>query len=133
MSPIGDCVEKPRLRVLLAEDNPINQKVAGQMLRKLNCHVDLASDGEEVLNLHAEHDYDLAFMDIQMPRCDGYEATAKIRKREREDGKHLIIIAMTANALEGDRDKCLFAGMDDYIAKPIVLPSIAQLINKWAA
>jgi two-component system sensor histidine kinase/response regulator len=125
-------VEK-RMQVLLVEDNAINQKVAVQMLKKLHCEVDVADDGAQALKMLETKEYDLAFMDIQMPHVDGYEATTEIRKRERDTGKHLTIVAMTANAMHGDREKCIEAGMDDYIAKPVLPPQLAEMLNKWSA
>ncbi|MEM9455683.1 MAG: response regulator [Myxococcota bacterium] len=108
-------------RVLIAEDNTTNQKVAQRMLRDLGCHVDVAADGQEALELTATVPYDLVFMDVQMPRMDGLEAAARVRERERETGDptHLPIVAMTAHAMPEDRERCLAAGMDGYLSKPI--------------
>jgi len=120
-----------RVRVLVAEDNPVNQKLAIRMLEKFNMNVDIASTGREVLEMLEKSTYDLVFMDCQMPEMDGYEATSRIRLSERDSGKRLTIIAMTANAMQGDREKCLSAGMDDYIAKPIRRESIVEMLQKW--
>jgi PAS domain S-box-containing protein len=120
-----------RVRVLVAEDNPVNQKLAIRMLEKFNMSVDIAATGREVLAMLEKGAYDLVFMDCQMPEMDGYEATARIRQSEQDSGKHLPIIAMTANAMQGDREKCLSAGMDDYIAKPIRRESITEMLQKW--
>ena len=117
--------------MLLVEDNPINQKVAMHMLKRLNCEVELAEDGAIALDMIENKDYAIIFMDVQMPRVDGLEATAEIRRREMFAGKHRIIIAMTANAMVGDREKCLAAGMDDYISKPVLPPELARMIEKW--
>jgi CheY-like chemotaxis protein len=120
-----------RVRVLVAEDNPVNQKLAIRMLEKLNMSVDIAATGREVLGMLEKGAYDLVFMDCQMPEMDGYEATARIRQSEQDSGKHLPIIAMTANAMQGDRKKCLSAGMDDYMAKPIRREAITEILQKW--
>jgi CheY-like chemotaxis protein len=130
---MADSHEKPadKLRLLVAEDNPVNQKLAIRMLEKLNMSVDVAATGREVLGMLERGVYDLVFMDCQMPEMDGYEATALIRRAEQDGCKHLLIIAMTANAMQGDREKCLAAGMDDYIAKPIRKEAITEMLQKW--
>ncbi len=118
------------LRILLAEDNAINQQVAIGFLAKFGHLVDVAGDGGEAVAMIGKKNYDLIFMDIQMPGMDGFEATREIR---RLDG-HLArtpIIAMTANAMTGDRDRCLAAGMNDYISKPLSRASLAVLLEKW--
>ncbi len=106
-----------RVRVLVVEDNPVNQRVVEMQLKKIGCRPDFAANGIAALTLLAQQSYDLIFMDCQMPEMDGYETTRRIRL----DPKlvHLHIVAMTANAMEGDREKCLAAGMDDYLAKPV--------------
>ena len=108
-----------RMRVLVAEDNVVNQRVAVRMLEKQGCRVDVAANGVEALEMLKALPYDLIFMDCQMPEMDGFEATAEIRRREKLSGHHVPIIAITANAMQGDRERCLEAGMDGYIAKPI--------------
>jgi CheY-like chemotaxis protein len=118
------------IRVLLAEDNPVNQKLATLMLSKLQCSVDLAVDGREAVRLFEQLPYDCVFMDCQMPELDGYGATREIRAREKE-GAHIPIIAVTANAMAGDREKCLAAGMDDYIAKPVRASDLAKALQRW--
>ncbi len=105
------------LSVLVAEDNPVNQRVTLAMLRSLGSIADLAASGEEVLDAASETDYDVVFMDLQMPGLDGFEATRRLRARP--DGRRYWIIALTANALPGDRELCLEAGMDDYVSKPV--------------
>ncbi|WP_059286087.1 response regulator [Aquitalea magnusonii] len=120
-------------RLLLAEDNPVNQRVAASMLHKLGYRVDVVSHGGEVLQAVAQQQYDAILMDCQMPEMDGYQATQAIRRQESETGLggHLPIIAMTANAMEGDRAICLEAGMDDYLAKPIEFARLKALLLQW--
>ena len=117
-------------RVLLAEDNLVNQKVAMRMLEKLGCRVDIAANGREAVDMWSATEYEVVFMDCQMPELDGYGATDEIRKRE-TGVHHTPIIAMTANAMEGDRERCLDAGMDDYIAKPIRIEICREALERW--
>ncbi len=117
------------LRILIAEDNLINQKVSTKMLEKLGCYVGIASNGLEVLEKLEDEAYDLIFMDCQMPEMDGYEATAEIRRRHGIQG--IPIIAMTANAMKGDREKCLEAGMNDYISKPVRRSDLSEKLEQW--
>jgi PAS domain S-box-containing protein len=119
-----------KLRVLLAEDNAVNQKVASRLLEKQGHLVTIASDGRAALDALSRENFDLVLMDVQMPEMDGFEATAAIRAQERETGKHLPIIAMTAHAMQGDRERCMAAGMDDYIAKPIKFRELTDLLEK---
>jgi len=112
--------ENPRrLHILLAEDNVVNQKVAMRMLERAGHLVTVAGSGVEALAALETRQFDLVLMDVQMPEMDGFEATAKIRERERTTGRHIPIVAMTAHAMKGDKEKCLAAGMDGYVAKPI--------------
>lgn len=122
--------DKFPLRILLAEDHPINQKLMQIMLQRFGYAVDLAQDGSEALNLVQHHIYDLVFMDIQMPVMDGLEATRRIRKGIGPK-KQPVIIAMTANALQEDKKKCINAGMDDFMVKPIKLDMVEKMIVKW--
>ena len=117
-------------KVLVAEDNEVNRFAAIRLLQKLGFDVDTARNGAEAIAMSARGDYAAIFMDCQMPEVDGYVATERIRRRER-DGEHTPIIAMTANALEGDREKCLAVGMDDYMSKPLRLATVTTLIERY--
>ncbi|MCU0595309.1 MAG: response regulator, partial [Desulfobacterota bacterium] len=117
-----------KLKVLLAEDNPINQTLAVRMLEKRGYRVQVAPNGKEALEIFDREEIDLILMDIQMPEMDGFEATRLIRERER--GKEVPIVAMTAHALTGDRERCLAAGMDDYVAKPIKAETLFGAIDR---
>jgi len=118
------------IRILLAEDNEVNQRVARCMLEDMGATVILAKTGREALQRHEQETFDLILMDCQMPEMDGFTATAAIRARESEQGRHIPIIAMTANALEGDRELCLDIGMDDYLSKPISRQSLHDVIHR---
>jgi CheY-like chemotaxis protein/anti-sigma regulatory factor (Ser/Thr protein kinase) len=118
------------LRVLVAEDNMVNQKVALKMLTKLGCRADVVANGQEAVDALRTVPYDLVFMDCNMPDVDGFTATEMIRKME-ANGKHTVVIAMTANALKGDRDRCLAAGMDDYVSKPVSQKALEDIVNEW--
>jgi len=118
-------------RVLVAEDNRTNKVVAAGMLRMLGCQCQLASDGREALQSARDGGFDLILMDCSMPEMDGYEATARIRNFEEVAGRRTPIIAMTANTQRGDAEKCLAAGMDDYLAKPITLADLRQKLERW--
>jgi len=118
-------------RILLVEDNPVNQLVASMQLERLGYKVEIAENGVEVLQIIDKEPYDLILMDCHMPEMDGFEATRRIRRREADGQTHVPIIAMTANAMQGDREVCLKAGMDDYIAKPIALSDLKQALERW--
>ena len=119
--------------ILVVEDSEINQKVILGYLKHLSLTADVVSDGQQALDVLAQKDYKLVLMDCQMPVMDGYTATAEIRQREtgETDGKHLPIIALTANAMQGVRERCLAAGMDDYLSKPIEKIEFAETIRRW--
>ncbi len=117
------------LRILLAEDNRVNQEVAVTLLGKHGHSVVIANNGREALSALEGQIFDLILMDVQMPEMGGLEATAAIRAKEQGTGKHIPIIAMTAHAMSGDREKCLQAGMDGYVSKPIKIKSVLQAIE----
>jgi PAS domain S-box-containing protein len=119
-----------RLNILLAEDNIINQKVAVHILDKSGHTVSVANNGQEALQALKKDRYDLILMDVQMPKIGGFEATASIREKEKKTGSHIPIIAMTAHAMKGDRERCLEAGMDDYIAKPLKAEELIKTIDR---
>ena len=121
--------EPARPHVLLAEDNRVNQKVAMRLIERLGCSVDVADDGQAAVDMVGHTHYDLVLMDIQMPRLDGYEATRAIR--ELLGTQAPPIIAMTANAMDGDRERCIEAGMDDYVSKPIDRVAFAAVLANW--
>ncbi|WP_426111600.1 PAS domain S-box protein [Massilia sp. PWRC2] len=121
------------LSVLLAEDNESNQQLARILLTKWGHRVTIAADGEIALRLHAQTKFDLILMDLQMPLVGGFQATAEIRRREQAGVARTVIIAMTANALEGDREKCLAGGMDDYVSKPFRMQTLRAVIDRYAA
>ena len=119
-----------RGRVLIVEDNPINQRVAVILANKLGFVADVAGDGSEALNMVRDQDYTLILMDCQMPVMDGFEATKAIRALDQPVSK-IPIIAVTANVMEGQRDKCLAAGMNDYLPKPINKDVLRKAVDKW--
>ncbi len=118
------------IRILLAEDNLINQKVARKILQKKHYSVDVVNNGKEAVKAALRQHYDIILMDVQMPIMDGYEATQKLRQKL-SPKEHIPIIAMTAHAMKGDREKCLLAGMDDYISKPIKPDDLYAMLDKW--
>ena len=120
------------LRILLAEDNPVNQKVASGMLARRGHVVEIANNGREALEALEHGDFDVILMDLQMPVMSGFEATAAIRAREAMWGRRLPIIALTAHAMKGDRERCLEAGMDDHISKPLNAPELEAALERAA-
>jgi len=119
------------LRVLLAEDNAVNRNVAVGMMALLGVEVSVAQDGQQAIEQLAKSDFDLVLMDCQMPIVDGFEATRRIRA-DRSPNSAVTIVAMTANAMAGDRELCISAGMDDYIAKPFTLDQLTAVLSRWA-
>jgi two-component system sensor histidine kinase/response regulator len=124
----GHPIKEAHHRILLAEDNLVNQRLAVKLLEKRGHSVVLAKDGREALDLLEHETFDLVLMDVQMPVLSGLEAAALIREKEKTSGEHIRIIALTANAMSGDREKCLAAGMDAYLSKPIRVEELAALL-----
>jgi len=118
------------LRILMAEDNAINQRVGKLILQRAGFNIDVVADGHEALEAHQTTPYDLILMDCQMPIMDGFEASRQIRKLTHPQP---VIIAVTANALVGERERCLNAGMDDYLSKPFQAEQLVAVVKKWAA
>jgi signal transduction histidine kinase/two-component SAPR family response regulator/HPt (histidine-containing phosphotransfer) domain-containing protein len=138
VTPASPVANRIPLRILLVDDNEINQKVAARILHQLGYQPDLAENGRKALEALDQKNYDLVFMDVMMPEMSGLEASNTIRVRQKDPAIHptyggrIIIVAMTAHAMQGDRDKCLAAGMNDYLAKPIRPADIRGIIEKWA-
>lgn len=130
-SPAAPRVAPSQVRVLLVEDNTINQRLTLRLLEKLECRADLANNGREGLEMLARQHYDLVFMDCLMPELDGYQATRQLRASDTAFAR-VPVIAMTARAMRGDREKCIEAGMDDYVAKPIKADDLARMLERWA-
>ncbi|MBZ0105477.1 MAG: response regulator [Sulfuricella denitrificans] len=126
----NDSVPPSHLRVLVAEDNNVNKKVIRHMLKKLGIEPEIVSNGKEALEAMRRTPHDLILMDCQMPEMDGFEATAEIRRQEQAEGAHRMIVAMTANVMPGDRERCLDVGMDDYLVKPLSLESLINLLHE---
>jgi two-component system, sensor histidine kinase and response regulator len=121
-----------RAAVLLAEDNQVNRRVAVKLLEKFGYPVHAVTNGHQALEAFETGDYDLILMDCQMPEMDGFEATMEIRRRETARGlPPIAIVAMTAHAMKGDRERCLAAGMDDYIAKPVKPETLEEVVARW--
>lgn len=128
-APVLRDASQLRGRVLLAEDNLVNQQVACRLLERLGVRVDVVGNGIEAVDLATRLPYDLVFMDCQMPEMDGFAATRALRQSPTT--RHLRIIALTANALSDDRQRCLDAGMNDYLSKPIRLADLQVLVERW--
>ena len=131
--PRGPEAALPSACILLAEDNPVNQLVAVETLKGMGHTVEVARDGEAAVGAFKRGHYDLVLMDLQMPRLDGYGATEAIRRIEAEEGREvrIPIIALTADALDGERDKCLAAGMNDFLTKPFTLEILDKVLASW--
>ena len=132
-SPIPLTTDLGKFRILLAEDNAINQELIRLMITKIGCLCDVAANGQIVIEMLAKQPYDLILMDCQMPVLDGYQTTRTIRQQDRSHHaqNNIIIIGLTAYAMEADRDKCLDAGMNDYLAKPCTFLELQDVIYKW--
>ena len=127
------CVSKRPLRLLLAEDNPVNQKLGLTLLARWGHTVVVANNGREAVQAHQKQPFDLVLMDVQMPEMDGFEATAVIRAWERGAATHTPIVAMTAHAMKGDREHCLEMGMDGYVSKPLQARLLFEVIESLGA
>ena len=123
--------DQVKLRVLVVEDHAVNRLLATRLLKKFGCEVAIAENGLIACELTAQECFDLVLMDCQMPEMDGFEATRTIRSRELETGRHLPIVALTANAMSEDRERCLDAGMDDYMTKPCSASDFERTLNRW--
>ncbi len=121
-----------QLRILLAEDNRVNQVLTVRLLEKRGHEVAVVGNGVEALEALDRHAFDLVLMDVQMPEMDGLQATAAIRRGELKSGKHIPIVAMTAHAMAGDKERCLEAGMDDYITKPILPEQLGDVLERFS-
>ena len=119
--------------ILVAEDNQVNQLVAVHLLEGMGYAVEAVETGQQAVDALQRQPYDLVLMDCHMPEMDGFVATAAIRRQEAGSGPHTPIVAMTADALAGDAEKCLMAGMDDYVARPVTAERLAAVVARWAA
>jgi CheY-like chemotaxis protein len=133
VSPFGDQMAgRLPLRLLIADDNAVNQKVAVMLLQRLGYKADAVANGCEVLQALDTRIYDLILLDVQMPEMDGYEAARRIAARwQANEAGRPRMIAMTGNAMQGDREKCLEAGMDDYITKPVRIEELRAILERW--
>jgi CheY-like chemotaxis protein len=130
-SALGQSMPKG-LRVLVAEDNPTNQLVVRRVLEKLGYEPDVVGDGQQALDALAAREYAAVLMDCQMPNLDGFDATCELRRRE-GGGRHTPVIALTAAAMAGDRDRCLAVGMDDFVTKPVLADRLKEVLEQWTS
>ena len=130
MNQTPDDKTSKHLNVLLAEDNLLNQKIAKKMIEKQGHSVVVAANGKEALNCCFAESFDIILMDVQMPEMDGYEATRLIREREGETGAHVLIVALTGHTSEEDLNRCMEAGMDDCLSKPIQIKELNRILEK---
>jgi CheY-like chemotaxis protein len=130
--PSEPCGPEAKLCILLAEDNIVNQKIIRTLLERAGHSVEVAPNGRVALAAHQRQEFDLVLMDIQMPEMDGFEAVARIREAERTSGRHTPVIALTAHAMAEDRDRCIAAGMDDYVSKPVQKQQLFEAIQRQA-
>jgi CheY-like chemotaxis protein len=128
---VSDSIDNSPVRVLVVEDHAVNRLLATRLLKKFGCDVEIAENGRIACERTAHQHYDLIFMDCQMPEMDGFEATRTIRVRERDTGRHIPIVALTANAMSEDRERCLGVGMDDYISKPYSAADLERTLGRW--
>jgi CheY-like chemotaxis protein len=138
MRPLRHAAAKPlqsarKLRILVAEDGMVNQRLAVSMLQKMGHTVMIAGSGKEALDIYEQNPFEVIFMDVQMPEMNGLEATRRIRSMEKGSASHIPIIAMTAQAMSGDRERCLAAGMDDYVDKPVSSKTLAAALERIIA
>ncbi len=131
-APAAATPARRSVRILVVEDNPVNQKLAVAMLERMGHRVTLAANGAEACATFDRGAFDLVFMDVQMPEMDGFEATRRIRRREQNTGAHIPIVAMTAHAMIGDRERCMDAGMDDHVTKPISRKVLEETVARYA-
>lgn len=133
MNDINNFSKKQNLKILVVEDDEINQLIAGHILNSINCDFELARDGDEAYKKATSNIYDLILMDCKLPYIDGFEATINIRNYENSisNSKHTPIVALTSMVMTNDKQKCLDVGMNDYIAKPLKKEKILEAINKW--
>ena len=129
----ADSLSQAPLRALVVDDNLVNQKLSSKFLQKLGCEILVVDNGQKAVHQVTESNFDIVFMDCQMPVMDGYEATKSIRALGDTSRNQIPVIAMTANVMEGDRQRCLAAGMNDYITKPFKSGDFQQMLEKWAA
>ncbi len=123
--------EKLSVNILLAEDDPLSQEIITEMLESIGCKVDIVTNGKELLDSMNRASYNLVLMNCKMPEIDGLQATAEIRHREKLTGKRIPIIALTANAMSDYKQKCMDAGMDDYLSKPFSQEQLSEKLFRW--